>query len=150
MSNTSSNLSTSCNEEEQVSQDDEFWPLSGKPFFSVFIAKTHVKPTYRLVLPTKIHPVLPSLIIPAVLTYKGKKWTMLFNGTNVVMKRFDNSWRNFAEDNKLKIGDACVFELTENSSRNLVFRVQILRGDIPSELLPKIVGESLESPIVIE
>ncbi|XP_030508277.1 B3 domain-containing protein Os04g0386900 isoform X1 [Cannabis sativa] len=107
-----------------------------------------------LVLPAKIHPVLPSLIIPAVLTYKRNKWTMLFNGTSQLLKRFDNSWKNFAEDNKLEINDACVFELIENSSTNLVFKVQILRGDLPTELLPKIIETKMvgtvESPIVIE
>lgn len=28
---------------------DEFWPLSGKPFFDVVLTKTNVKPLYQLV-----------------------------------------------------------------------------------------------------
>ncbi|KAF4347304.1 hypothetical protein CsatB_025435 [Cannabis sativa] len=153
LSNESSNRSTTCNEEGE--EDEELCPISGKnPFFSLFMSKSNLNPNYRLVLPAKIHPVLPSLIIPAVLTYKRNKWTMLFNGTSQLLKRFDNSWKNFAEDNKLEINDACVFELIENSSTNLVFKVQILRGDLPTELLPKIIETKMvgtvESPIVIE
>lgn len=101
-------------------------------------------------LPAKIHPVLPSYTIPAVLIYGGKEWNLNCYGTKGSCKRFDGSWRKFAEDNNLKVGDACVFELIEYSSKKLFFRVQILRGDIPPELLQKVVGETEDSPIVIE
>ncbi|PON72915.1 B3 DNA binding domain containing protein [Trema orientale] len=149
MSNEGSNVSSTSNNEEEL-LDEEFWPLSGKPFFTVILAKSHVHPINRLVLPAKILPLLPSLVVPVVLTNRGKKWDMFYDGTNDNNKRFDSSWRTFANENNLKIGDACVFELEESSTRILVFRVQILRGDIPSELLPRIIGESSASPIVIK
>ena len=28
---------------------DEFWPLSGKPFFDIILTKAHVKPMYQMV-----------------------------------------------------------------------------------------------------
>ena len=97
-------------------------------------------------LPAKMHPILPIDTIPVVLAYRGNEWNMLYNGKN---KRLHSSWRGFAEDNSLKIGDACVFELKEWNCKKLIFRVQILRGDIPPEVLPKIAGEGEDCPIVI-
>lgn len=33
-------------------EDDEFWPLSGKPYFNVVLAKSHVKRGFTLVITT--------------------------------------------------------------------------------------------------
>lgn len=53
-------------------------------------------------------------------------------------------------DNKLEIGDACVFELLDYSTQVLKFRVQILRGKIPSEFLDYSKnGLSKDTPIII-
>ena len=71
---------------------------------------------------------------------------MMYDG---IRKRFDTNWRKFAVDNGLKIGDACVFELEECSGSKLVFRVQILDGEIPPELAQKIPGASANYPINI-
>ena len=71
---------------------------------------------------------------------------MMYSG---IGKRFDINWRKFADDNSLKIGDGCVFELEECTSTKLVFRVQILKGDIPPELAQKIPGASANYPINI-
>ena len=60
------------------------------------------------------------------------------------------SWKEFVDDNNLKVGDGCVFELMECSSTKLVFKAQILRGDIPAELLDKYSGEDGENPILID
>ncbi|CAL5398298.1 unnamed protein product [Camellia sinensis] len=105
--------------------DDKFWPLSGKPCFHVFLVKSQLKPLYHLVLPVKIQSMLPCSTVPVVLTYCGKKWEMIYYGEKSA-KRFN--WKEFAIDNGLKVGDACVFELMEISKTNLKFRVQILRG----------------------
>ncbi|XP_052194686.1 B3 domain-containing protein Os04g0386900-like isoform X3 [Diospyros lotus] len=102
---------------------DEFWPLSGKPYFSVVIAKTHIKPAYHL------------------------SWEMEYNADRN-NKAFDSKWRKFANDNDLKLGDACIFELME-SNPALKFRVQILRGDFPAELLERD-GKTSDSAIVLE
>lgn len=53
-------------------------------------------------------------------------------------------------DNKLEIGDACVFELLDYSTQVLKFRVQILRGKIPSKFLNNSKnGLSEDAPIII-
>lgn len=73
----------------------------------------------------------------------------MYNG---IKKKFDTNWRKFAVDNGLKIGDACVFELCEcigGANAKLVFRVQILSGEIPPGLAPKIRGASATYPIDI-
>nr|POF13408.1 b3 domain-containing protein [Quercus suber] len=88
-------------------------------------------------VPAKLHSIIPSLVVPTVLTYRGKNWEMSCNGTQRTHKKFDSGWRAFINDNNLKAGDACVFELIERSSKKLVFRVQILRGDIPPEFQGK-------------
>ncbi|KAF8412792.1 hypothetical protein HHK36_000762 [Tetracentron sinense] len=130
-------------------QDDEFWPLSGKPYFHCILTKSNVKSGYQLILPVKMHPMLPSALVPVVLTCQNKNWEMLYYGDRN-FKRFDPSWRKFVSDNNLKIGDACVFELMECSSKIIKFRVQILNGEIPFEFLSRVNGETLDSPIVIE
>ncbi|VVA40642.1 PREDICTED: B3, partial [Prunus dulcis] len=127
---------------------DEFWPLSGKPFFDVVLTKTNIKCLYQLVVPGKFSATLPSCSIPTVLIFRGKNWEMIYHGSSS-HKRLDN-WRAFAVDNNLKVGDACVFEQLECSSTRLVFRVQILRGDISSEFLDKLGGDNVDAPIVLE
>lgn len=94
-----------------------------------------------------MHPLLPSQDTQAVLTYKDKTWDVMLN---TKAKRFDFSWRHFVDDNHLKTGDACVFELMECQSTKVIFKVQILRGDFPAELLAKISGETAGAPIIIE
>lgn len=133
-------------------QGDEHWPLSGKPYFHLIIGKSSVKPQYQMAVPAKLHEIIPSLVIPTVLTCRGKNWKMSFNGTSARHKKIVSGWRAFVDDNNLKVGDACVFELMECCSTKLIFRIQILRGDIPSELLDKVgfEGESSNAPIVID
>ncbi|XP_010056520.2 B3 domain-containing protein Os04g0386900 [Eucalyptus grandis] len=128
-------------------QEDDYWPLSGKPFFDVILTKSHVQPRYNLFIPSRMHSLLPSQDTQTVLAYKDKTWNvMLYTKT----KRFDYSWKQFVDDNHLKAGDACVFELMECLSTKVTFKVQILRSDFPAELLGKISGETAGAPIVIE
>lgn len=128
-------------------QADEIHPLLGKPYFHVVLVKSHLN---QMVLPTKMHPSVPSAVIPAVLVHQEKRWEMTFNGDHRTHKRFDIGWRTFVNDNNLKAGDACVFELMECNTSNIKFRVQILRGDIPSMLLDRANGETSDTAIVIE
>ncbi|KAH7571582.1 hypothetical protein JRO89_XS04G0084500 [Xanthoceras sorbifolium] len=128
---------------------DEFWPLSGKPFFHIILAKSHLYPLYQMGLPSKIHSLLPSRDIPTFLSYKGKEWKMVYYGKCQYRKRFDSSWKTFTIDNKLKVGDACVFELMEFREDKIIFRAQILRGDIPSKFEHSENGESADTPIFI-
>ncbi|KAI9186095.1 hypothetical protein LWI28_013745 [Acer negundo] len=128
---------------------DEFWPLSGKPYFEIILSKTHLHPLYQIGIPSKIHSLLPSRDIPTFISYKGKEWKMVYYGKGQSRKRFDSSWKTFVIDNNLKVGDACVFELTELSEEKLRFRAQILRGDIPSQFQDSEDGESAETAIFI-
>lgn len=126
--------------------EDEFWPLSGEPFFSVILTKSHVSPVCQMALPVKIYPSLPLPPCPVVLSYHGKKWNMTYVA-NGHRKRFDPKWRQFVIDNDLNAGDACVFEISKCNDTIIEFRVQILRGDIPSELLE---DGSANTPITID
>ncbi|KAF7137631.1 hypothetical protein RHSIM_Rhsim07G0047200 [Rhododendron simsii] len=128
---------------------DEFWPLSGKPYFSVFLCKSHLKPRYQLVLPGKIYQALPDGRVPVILTYCGKDWDLTYLGRGD-LRRFDCTWKSFVDDNDLEIGDACVFELAESSRDIIRFRVQILKGDFPAELEERVNGETSSTPIILD
>ncbi|KAL6981531.1 hypothetical protein U1Q18_023159 [Sarracenia purpurea var. burkii] len=130
-------------------KSDDFWPLSGKPYFTLVLSKTHAKPGFQLVLPTKMQRVLPSSFVPVVLTCCGKDWMIDYLGDRP-QKRFSQNWKTFVIDNDLKAGDACVFEVMECSSTIIKFRVQILKGDFPPELVERVNGETADSPIVLD
>lgn len=94
---------------------------------------------------------VPPVEIPVVLTYRGKKWET----RSCVYRRECNTWRTlikwkeFAIDNHINEGDACVFEFTEYSKTLLKLKVQILRGDFPSQLLSRVDGQTADKPIVV-
>ncbi|KAK4748037.1 hypothetical protein SAY87_014623 [Trapa incisa] len=134
-----------------VQQDDEIQPLSGKkPFFHTMVCPSQIKPKYTMFLPVKIYSILPSEDVPAVLMCRGKEWGMVYYGNGLKRKRFNVQWRHFADDNALKVGDACVFELMVCTKEVLKFRVQILRGDIPLILQYRVPGANSDHPLVIE
>jgi hypothetical protein len=85
-----------------------------------------------------------------VLTFGDKSWEMTYNGAKRLKLVDRHSWKAFVDDNNLKAGDGCIFELTgcDSNSTNVLFMVQILRGDIPVELVEKYSSEA-EKPIVI-
>ncbi|GAV65325.1 B3 domain-containing protein [Cephalotus follicularis] len=125
---------------------DEFWSLSGKPYFHKILTTSHVKPKYHMVIPAKMNSVLHSRAVPVILTCKGKKWQMNKHGVCY----WNLQWKQFIDDNGLNAGDACVFELVEYSDKSILFRGQILRGDIPSKFLDKANGESADNPVIVE
>lgn len=84
-----------------------------------------------------------------VLTFGDKSWEMTYNGEKRHKLLDRQSWGAFVDENNLKAGDGLVFELKECNRTQIIFRVQILRGDIPDELLEMAARES-EKPIVIE
>ncbi|KAL6137367.1 hypothetical protein ACLB2K_062659 [Fragaria x ananassa] len=127
---------------------EEFWPLSGKPFFDIILTKSHVKPIYQMGIPAELDPILPSGSIHTVLVYGDKSWEMTYNGEKRHKQFNRKSWGAFVDENNLKAGDALVFELMECNSTQIGFRVQILRGDIPQELIEKANHEA-EQPVVI-
>ncbi|KAK1401389.1 putative transcription factor B3-Domain family [Heracleum sosnowskyi] len=130
--------------------EDEFWPLSGKPNFNMIVKKTQLKPQYILYVPAKLSDSLPTHDVPVVFTYGGKKWetrSYVYRRGNTW--RTSIKWREFVIDNNLNEGDACVFEFTESNNKLIRVKVQILRGDFPSQLLPRTDGQSADKPIVL-
>nr|XP_010910571.2 B3 domain-containing protein Os04g0386900 isoform X1 [Elaeis guineensis] len=128
-----------------VDEKDEIVPLSGKPYFACVMTKSQVQAPFQLTIPKNIWMLLPSACVPAVLSYRNKTWEMRYYGDRN-LRRFDSGWKHFAVDNNLKIGDACVLELMDD--QHLKFQVQILRGDIPREIVES--GCSFDTPIMIE
>lgn len=134
----------------ELEEEEEIWALSDKPNFSMLLTKTHVRPLCRLFVPTNMHRVLPSIAVPVILTYRGNNWETIYFGDHI-SKRFDTRWARFVNDNDLRVGDACVFEVMECSNTLVRFRVQILRGDFPPELLARVHnGQTSDAAIVIE
>ncbi|KAL7083487.1 hypothetical protein ACP275_14G166100 [Erythranthe tilingii] len=131
--------------------EDEIRYLSGKPYFDVVLSKSHISPTFGLLFPASMIRELPRATVPAVLKNGGKTWNMSYCGGGVRPK-LDSRWKTFVADNNLKIGDGCVFELMESTGTNLVFKVMIVRGDIPTELQELIDsrGKSGNTPIVLD
>ncbi|KAJ8573492.1 hypothetical protein K7X08_010003 [Anisodus acutangulus] len=128
--------------------NDEYWSLSGKPYVDMILSKSSVKPLYNLYMPKKMTSLLPSAGAPAVLTCGRKKWEMFYDGAKSNHKF--NEWRKFVDDNNLKEGDGLVFELSECNASKIHFRVQILRGDFPEELVPEdLEGGNSDNPIQI-
>ncbi|KAL0379948.1 UNVERIFIED_CONTAM: B3 domain-containing protein [Sesamum angustifolium] len=114
------------------SDEDDIPYLTGKPFFDVVLAKSHVNPTYHFFSDTIAN------------------WNLDYIG-NCTNPRFDPKWRKFVIDNNLEIGDACVFELMEHSATNIKFKVHILRGELPPELQAAINSRgTVENPIELD
>ncbi|RZC74098.1 hypothetical protein C5167_049573 [Papaver somniferum] len=126
-------------------EQDEPYFLTDKPYFHCILAKTQL---FNMGIPKSVSQLLPEEEVPVVLSYQNKTWRMKFCGNRSV-KRFDPSWKYFVQDNNLKVGDGCVFELTAHSNECIKFRVQILDGDIPCEFLDRVEGETINHPIVI-
>ncbi|XP_020572392.1 B3 domain-containing protein Os04g0386900-like [Phalaenopsis equestris] len=122
----------------------EILPLLGNPYFISIMAKSHVQLPYQLVVPTSFRDALPSATVKGVLACRGKIWEIRYCG-DCTLKRFGVGWRKFVEDNELRVGDGCVFELMDD--KELRFRVQILDGQIPTKIFKR---GSLERPINID
>ncbi|MED6106140.1 hypothetical protein PIB30_002032 [Stylosanthes scabra] len=113
---------------------DEIKPLSGNPFFHVVLSKSHLHRSCLMGPSKDLVDILPSVEVFTVLKCKGKSWDMAYRGHAPNRKFFDGGWRKFANDNNLVEGDACVFELMENTDEKIIFEVQILKGDLPQVL----------------
>lgn len=92
-------------------------------------------------------PEFPPVAVPAVLTHRGKKWTVLYHGDSKRRHFEFSDWKRFVTDNNLKMGDACIFEVMESSNVTVRLRVVILRntGYLPPELDG--IGETPEKAI---
>ncbi|KAA0060722.1 B3 domain-containing protein [Cucumis melo var. makuwa] len=97
-----------------------------------------------------MNSVLPGIMIPTAIYCGEKVWKMNYYGNRRSKALESKQWKKFVNDNGLKCGDGCVFELLECTASLLKFRVQILRGHIPFQLHHKFTGETKDTPIVID
>ncbi|RWV92093.1 hypothetical protein BHE74_00059210 [Ensete ventricosum] len=95
----------------------------------------------------RIREVLPRSTVPVVLSYGSRTWEVAYCGDQS-FQRFGEGWKNFVDDNNLKEGDGCVFELMD--TENIQFKVQILRGDLPAFGVHGGDGQSSDDVIVID
>ncbi|GJN01126.1 hypothetical protein PR202_ga18365 [Eleusine coracana subsp. coracana] len=132
--------------------DWEITPVSGNnPFFTTVLSRSQVQKQFQLSIPARFQRHLSEARVPAVLLCRGKSWEASYCG-DLKGRKLDAAWRDFAVDNRLRVGDACVFELmggagTEAEAGKVVFRVQVLRGDLPEEVTSK--GATSDEPLVI-
>ncbi|XP_027916264.1 B3 domain-containing protein Os04g0386900-like [Vigna unguiculata] len=129
----------------------EVKPLSGKPYFYSILANSNLYPRYYMWPARNFRLELPSCEVPTILTYMGKSWDMVYHGKRKLPVFSPAGWKKFAVENCLRVEDACIFELMESSDKRVIFEVQILRCDIPSEILENemMMGQSREMPIVL-
>ncbi|KAK9743460.1 hypothetical protein RND81_03G240800 [Saponaria officinalis] len=115
--------------------DDDTEPLSGKPLFHVTLCKSHVSATH-LPVPKKFFGLLPEKAnVPVILTRGSRSWEMKYYGTHITQRRLSQGWKAFIDDNILNVGDVCLFELMSCEVSLIKFKVQVLRGDLPSVLV---------------
>ncbi|MCL7022317.1 hypothetical protein MKW94_030503 [Papaver nudicaule] len=126
-------------------EQNEPYFLTDKPYFHCILGKSQL---YSMGIPKSVNQLLPEQEVPVVLSYQNKTWKVKYYGSRA-NKKFDPSWKYFVQDNNLKVGDGCVFELKEHSNECIKFRIQILDGDIPSEFLDRVDGKTKDHPIVI-
>ncbi|GAB2291290.1 hypothetical protein Dimus_025549 [Dionaea muscipula] len=132
--------------------EPEIEPLTGKPCVHLILSRTHVKPHFQMIVPAKMARHLPHAVVPVIVTTNGRSWEMTYDGQGPQRshKKFMAGWKAFVEDNRIELGDACVFEILESSSKAVKLKVQILRGKFPAELLERVNGESIDSPIIVD
>ncbi|KAM0070339.1 putative transcription factor B3-Domain family [Helianthus debilis subsp. tardiflorus] len=135
-------------------RDSNVWPLSGKPYFYVVLRKSHIEKTFRMHFPFSFSEKLPVAKIPAKIVYGGKVWDLPYIGNQGPTNcRLENqAWEKFVAENKLEVGDACVFELMEgrSNSTGIKLRLQILKDEFPTELKDKAEGYKPNNPICID
>ncbi|KAI7741318.1 hypothetical protein M8C21_024840 [Ambrosia artemisiifolia] len=153
--NTSSHQKQKPADQDGGERDPDFWPLSSKkPYFNVVIKNTHLGKTFRMSIPRGLYEKLPAAKIPAKIVYKGKVWDLFYIGNQGAINcRFENqTWERFATENKLEVGDVCVFELMQgcSNSTSIKFRLQILKDEFPTELVEKAEGFRSDNPICID
>ncbi|VAH47235.1 unnamed protein product [Triticum turgidum subsp. durum] len=124
-------------------------PLLGKPYFACVVCKSHVQQPFQVVVPRSLAPFLPSKPTPATLTWQGRTWEMRFTGGRHI-QRLEAGWRSFALDNALRLGDGCVFELVGGDGESIMFRVQVLRAEIPASIRQRAGGYTPSSAIVLD
>ncbi|KAJ3702441.1 hypothetical protein LUZ61_006146 [Rhynchospora tenuis] len=62
----------------------------------------------------------------AILHYKGHEWPLSITNRKGLYVYFSSGWKKFVNDNNLRTGDVCLFELMKNDNR-VSFKVHISR-----------------------
>lgn len=61
-------------------------------------------------------------------TWRARCGMYYWNNRTRRMADLRNGWNKFARDNKLQVGDVCVFEMTRKNSRRISFKVYIFQA----------------------
>uniref|UniRef100_A0A0D9WKZ4 TF-B3 domain-containing protein n=1 Tax=Leersia perrieri TaxID=77586 RepID=A0A0D9WKZ4_9ORYZ len=148
----------SCDDDDELlpappASGSEDWEVTtpigtGNPFFTTVISRSHLRNKYQMWVPHRFQRRLPEARTGVVLHCGGKSWPASYCGDLKVKKIDVAGWSNFAVDNRLRVGDACVFELIAAADTHLELKVQILRGDLPEEVTSK--GATSDEPILID
>ncbi|GER30829.1 B3 domain-containing protein [Striga asiatica] len=104
-----------------------------KPCFISFMHKTYVRDKHSLNVPFPFgRRNLPHLgILSIVLVTDGKEWFVKCLKRERCAKLLTAGWRKFVQDNEIKLGDACVFEVADridSKGNELVWDVFIFRN----------------------
>ncbi|XP_020244817.1 B3 domain-containing protein Os04g0386900-like [Asparagus officinalis] len=123
---------------------DRIVPLAGNPYFTSIFVKSQIS---ELVIPKCFRHFLPNYSVQVILSCGDRSWRVKYSG-QLFLKRITTGWREFALDNKLKVGDGCIYELLDR--KHLEFRVQILRGEVPPMFACDLYGRSSDRPVIID
>jgi hypothetical protein len=73
-------------------------------------------------LPDKTQPVLLQL------EDRKKQWHAMLSVSSRNQRRLHNGWKEFAEENQLKVRDICLFEVSSRNSTSLTMTVHLVRS----------------------
>ncbi|CAA0840907.1 Unknown protein [Striga hermonthica] len=104
-----------------------------RPCFISFMHKTYVRDKHSLNVPFPFgRRNLPHLgVLSIVLVTNGKEWLVSCLKKKRCAKLLTDGWRKFVQDNEIKLGDACVFEVADrfdSKGNELVWDVFIFRN----------------------
>ncbi|XVF16196.1 hypothetical protein REPUB_Repub10bG0011100 [Reevesia pubescens] len=103
---------------------------SQNPFFIIVMQPSFLTNTCRMDIPENFaRQYLMQTRAEVLCVIDGKTWSMEYN--NVAKRyraRLCNGWKKFSQDNKLDVGDVCVFELVK--STEIRFNVIVFRSEV--------------------
>ncbi|KAK8698269.1 hypothetical protein V6N13_114394 [Hibiscus sabdariffa] len=97
---------------------------SDHPFFKVVITASFLQLGYPSIPGQFCDKHMERIPEDATVIFKGKSWPMRIITCSDRAGRFSSGWKAFALENKLRVGDFCVFEMIK---KNSVFKVSIFR-----------------------
>ncbi|XP_074320136.1 B3 domain-containing transcription factor VRN1-like isoform X2 [Silene latifolia] len=99
----------------------------GNPCFTVLMQPSYVTCLFRLCLPGKFAEeyLIKTRGSCTLRNATGDTWPVRCEGNTAKFMKFVGGWKKYALDNKLRVGDICVFELINVAKR--LFQVEIIR-----------------------